>query len=251
MESEVKSKIIVNKTHYLKTVQPFFDEVKNGAKTFEVRRNDRDFRVGDSMVLQEYDSKTNAYSGEEIHCAITYVLNEFYGLQEGYSVLSFKQIERTVKKSSTLNVNNMKIVNASKNLLPEYANVGDAGFDLIADIEIPMSVNPLERVIVPTGLFMQIPNGYVGMVCPRSGLAAKNGLTVLNAPGIVDSSYTGEVKVILINLSNDEFVIQPGDRIAQMVISPYLKVKFEQVDSVSKFEKTERGSGGFGSTGLQ
>lgn len=145
----------------------------------------------------------------------------------------------------------MKIVNKSKNELPKYADDGAAGFDLRADIEIPTIINPLDRAVIPTGLFMEIPIGHVGFVCPRSGLAAKNGVTVTNAPGVVDETFRGEVKVILSNISNDEFTVMPGDRIAQMVIVPYVKVSFNTVSNVEEMSLTERGAGGFGSTGVQ
>jgi len=140
----------------------------------------------------------------------------------------------------------VKIINKSKNDLPEYANIGDAGFDLRANLESKVIIKPFERVLIPTGLFMEIPLGYEGQVRSRSGLSLKRGLMVLNSPGTVDSKYRGDVGVILINMSNEEQVIEHGERIAQMVIAKHERVEFELV---KELETTERGEGGFGSTG--
>lgn len=140
----------------------------------------------------------------------------------------------------------LKIINKSKNDLPTHANTGDAGFDLRANIESKVIIKPFERVLIPTGLFMEIPLGYEGQVRSRSGLSLKNGLMVLNSPGTVDSKYRGDVGVILINMSNEEQVIEHGDRIAQMVIAKHETIEFELVE---RLESTERGEGGFGSTG--
>lgn len=140
----------------------------------------------------------------------------------------------------------LKIVNKSKNEMPAYATAGAAGFDLRANIEESITLKNGERKLVPTGLFMAIPVGYEGQVRPRSGLAFKQGLTVLNTPGTIDSDYRGEVGVILINLSGDEQVINPGDRIAQMV---FAKHETAIIESVESLDSTERGEGGFGSTG--
>ncbi len=144
---------------------------------------------------------------------------------------------------------NIKIVNKSGFDNPEYATSGSAGFDLKAFIETPITIAPMERAIIPTGLFMEIPVGFEGQIRPRSGLAAKHGITVLNTPGTIDSDYQGEIKIILINLSQDEFMITSGDRIAQMIIAAYEHVRFDAVESVDHFNKSDRGAGGIGSTG--
>lgn len=140
----------------------------------------------------------------------------------------------------------VKIVNKSNHRLPEYATVDSAGMDLKANIDEPFVLGPLERQIVPTGIFIQLPKGAEAQIRPRSGLAAKNGITVLNSPGTIDSDYTGEIKVILINLSNENFVVNPGDRIAQMVVARYERVEWNEVATL---DETERGEGGFGHTG--
>ena len=137
----------------------------------------------------------------------------------------------------------------AKNLpLPAYATPHSSGLDLRAAIEKPITVKPLERVLIPTGLILEIPEGYEGQVRPRSGLALKKGLTVLNAPGTIDADYRGEVKVILINLGSEEVVIEPGERIAQLVIAPVQRV---EVVEAQELTPTERGEGGFGSTGTK
>ena len=140
----------------------------------------------------------------------------------------------------------VKVVNQSKNDLPTYETQYAAGLDLRANIEEPITLRSLERALVPTGLMMEIPVGYEGQVRPRSGLSIKHGITVLNAPGTVDADYRGEVKVILINLSNEPFTINPGERIAQMVFA-----KHEQAEWLPALflSDTNRGAGGFGSTG--
>lgn len=140
----------------------------------------------------------------------------------------------------------VKIVNKSNHRLPEYATPGSAGMDLKANTTEPIVLKPLERQLIPTGIHIQLPEGYEAQVRPRSGLAAKYGVTVCNTPGTVDADYTGEIKVILINLSNENFVINPGERIAQMVVAKYERVEW---DEVATLEATERGEGGFGSTG--
>lgn len=140
----------------------------------------------------------------------------------------------------------MRIVNNSSLELPNYQTEGSAGFDLRANIKDKLEIAPLERLLVPTGLRVEIPSGFVGYVCSRSGLALKKGIQVINAPGVVDCDYRGDVGVILVNLSRDVQVIEPGERIAQMIIAPYERVDFEIADSL---DETERGSGGFGSTG--
>lgn len=132
--------------------------------------------------------------------------------------------------------------------LPSYATPQSAGMDLMAAIDAPLILEPMQRAMVPTGLTMALPDGFEAQVRPRSGLAAKNGVTVLNTPGTVDADYRGEVKVILINLSSEPFTIERGMRIAQMIIAPYTQATIEQVDELSE---TTRGSGGFGSTGVK
>lgn len=140
----------------------------------------------------------------------------------------------------------VKIVNRSAYPTPSYATEKSAGLDLKANIDEPVTLLPLERKLVPTGLYMALPEGTEAQIRPRSGLAAKHGITVLNSPGTIDADYRGEVKVILVNLSNDPFVINPGERIAQMVVARYEQVEWEETDVL---DETERGAGGFGSTG--
>ena len=142
----------------------------------------------------------------------------------------------------------VKVVNKSKHSLPHYSTIESAGMDLRANIEEPIALKPLERTIVKTGIFMELPVGFEAQVRPRSGLAFKKGITVLNSPGTIDADYRGEVGVILVNLSAEEFVIEDGERIAQMVIA-----KHEQADwvEVETLDDTERGAGGFGSTGVK
>jgi dUTP pyrophosphatase len=141
----------------------------------------------------------------------------------------------------------VKIINKSKNPLPAYETSGAAGMDLRADIAEPITLKPLERYMVPTGLYIELPLGLEAQVRPRSGLAAKRGLTCLNSPGTIDSDYRGELKVILVNLSNDIQTIEPAERIAQMVIAKHERVKLIEVEELSD---TARGTGGFGSTGV-
>jgi dUTP pyrophosphatase len=140
----------------------------------------------------------------------------------------------------------VRIINRSPNPLPEYATAGSAGMDLRAHLEAPVTLKPMERFLVPTGLFIQLPDGFEAQVRPRSGLAIKQGLTCLNSPGTVDSDYRGELKVILINLSQENQVIHPGDRIAQMVVSAFERIKLKLVTEI---DTTERNEGGFGHTG--
>ncbi|MGM0375521.1 MAG: dUTP diphosphatase [Bacteroidota bacterium] len=141
----------------------------------------------------------------------------------------------------------IKLVNQSPNPMPEFATEGSAGVDLRANLNDDVLIKPLERVMVPTGLFIELPRGYEAQIRPRSGLAAKHGITVLNTPGTIDSDYRGEIKVILVNLSNDEFTIQNGDRICQMVVHKYETFNWEEV---SELNLTQRGGGGFGHTGV-
>lgn len=140
----------------------------------------------------------------------------------------------------------VRIINQSSNPLPEYATEGSAGMDLRANIETPVTLQPMERMLIPTGLFMELPSDYEAQVRPRSGLAIKHGLTCLNTPGTIDSDYRGEIKVIIINLSQEPHTIQHGDRIAQMVVSKVEKVKWKAVEEI---KTTGRGEGGFGHTG--
>ena len=140
----------------------------------------------------------------------------------------------------------VKIINTSAYPTPEYKTEGSAGMDLYANTTFETTIAPLQRVLVPTGIYIELPKGYEAQVRPRSGLAAKNGVTVLNTPGTIDSDYRGEIKVILVNLSNEDFVLKPGERIAQMVVAKHERVEWEEVKVL---EATERGEGGFGSTG--
>ncbi len=142
----------------------------------------------------------------------------------------------------------IRIVNKSKHPLPNYATKASAGVDLKANIEQPINLKPLERKLVPTGLFIELPEGYEAQVRPRSGLAIKSGITVLNTPGTIDADYRGEIMVIMINLSDTDFVIQDGERIAQMIISKHEQAQW--VD-VAELNETDRGSGGFGHTGIK
>lgn len=142
----------------------------------------------------------------------------------------------------------IKIINTSSNPLPAYATGGSSGMDIRANLDTPHSLKPLERALIPTGIFMEIPQGYEVQVRPRSGLAIKHGITCLNTPGTIDADYRGEIKVILINLSQEEQVIQHGDRIAQIVLQKVEQVVWKQVEEL---EATERNAGGFGHTGKQ
>ncbi len=142
----------------------------------------------------------------------------------------------------------IKVINQSNHPLPEYATEHAAGLDLRANITEPLTLKPLERVLVPTGLFIELPVGFEAQIRPRSGLAFKHGVTVLNSPGTIDADYRGEIKVLLVNLSNDAFVINNGERVAQMVIAKHETIEWY---SVAKIESTSRGAGGFGSTGKE
>ena len=142
---------------------------------------------------------------------------------------------------------NVQIINKSKHATPNYETEGSAGMDLRANIDEKITLNPLERAIIKTGLFIALPIGFEAQVRPRSGLAAKNGITVLNSPGTVDADYRGEIGVILVNLSNEDFVINDGELIAQLVIAKHERVHWQEVTVLNE---TERGAGGFGSTGV-
>ena len=142
----------------------------------------------------------------------------------------------------------VKVINKSENSLPQYATPLSAGMDVRAANEQPIKIDPLQRAIVPTGLFLEIPAGYEVQVRPRSGLAAKKGITVLNAPGTIDADYRGEVCVILVNLSSEPFVVEKGELIAQLVLSRHECIEWDECRSLSE---SERGDGGFGSTGVK
>ena len=142
----------------------------------------------------------------------------------------------------------VKVINKSENSLPQYATPLSAGMDVRAANEQPIKIDPLQRAIVPTGLFLEIPAGYEVQVRPRSGLAAKKGITVLNAPGTIDADYRGEVCVILVNLSSEPFVVENGERIAQLVLSRHECIEWDECRSLSE---SERGDGGYGSTGVK
>lgn len=142
----------------------------------------------------------------------------------------------------------IKVINRSAFDLPQYETAYAAGLDMRADIKEDIVLKPLERALVPTGIYVEIPEGYEIQVRPRSGLAAKFGLTVLNSPGTIDPDYRGEVKVILANVSQDEYVLKPGERVAQMVVAKFERIEWEQVDVLSD---TDRGAGGFGHTGTK
>ena len=142
----------------------------------------------------------------------------------------------------------IQVVNQSKHPLPEYATEFSAGLDLIANIDDPIELKPLERILVPTGLFMALDKGYEAQIRPRSGLAFKHGITVLNSPGTIDADYRGELKVLLVNLSNMPFMIHDGERLAQMVIAKHEQISWYETSSL---DETERGAGGFGHTGTK
>ena len=140
----------------------------------------------------------------------------------------------------------VQVINKSKHPLPQYATSLSAGMDLRANIDSPIALKPLQRCLVPTGIFMALPEGFEAQVRPRSGLAIKKGISVLNSPGTIDADYRGEVCVILVNLSTEDFVIEDGERIAQMIIARYEQAEWQEVDVL---DETERGAGGFGHTG--
>jgi dUTP pyrophosphatase len=140
----------------------------------------------------------------------------------------------------------IKIINRSQHPLPSYETIHSAGMDLRANLASPVTLKPLGRAMIATGLFIELPEGYEAQIRPRSGLAAKKGVTVLNSPGTIDADYRGEIKVILVNLSNEDFIVENGERIAQMIIARHEKAEWEQAEVLIE---TERGSGGFGSTG--
>ena len=140
----------------------------------------------------------------------------------------------------------VKIINKSNNTLPQYATSYSAGMDLRANLDNPVTLKPLERALIPTGLFIELPVGYEAQIRPRSGLAVKHGISVLNSPGTIDADYRGEIRVVLVNLSNNEFVINHGERICQMVVAKHATVEWQETNEL---EESERGDGGFGHTG--
>lgn len=140
----------------------------------------------------------------------------------------------------------IKIVNRSRHSLPDYATIHSAGMDLRANLENPVVLKHLERSLIPTGIYIQLPNGYEAQIRPRSGLAIKHGISIVNAPGTIDADYRGEIKVILANLSNEDFTINDGERICQMIVAKHERVEWVEVDEL---DETERGDGGFGHTG--
>ena len=140
----------------------------------------------------------------------------------------------------------VKIVNKLKHSLPEYATALSAGMDLRANIDEPVTLRPLQRSLIPTGIYIQLSEGYEAQIRPRSGLAVKHGISIVNSPGTIDADYRGEIRVILVNLSDEDFIINDGERICQMVIARHTRVEWLQVDDL---DETERGSGGFGHTG--
>jgi dUTP pyrophosphatase len=142
----------------------------------------------------------------------------------------------------------VKIINRSKHALPEYETIHSAGLDLRANIDAPITLKPLERALVPTGLFIELPDGYEAQIRPRSGLAIKHGISLVNAPGTIDSDYRGEIKAIVVNLSDTPFVINDGERICQMVIARYERVEWTLTEQLTE---TVRGAGGFGHTGAK
>ncbi len=158
-----------------------------------------------------------------------------------YTIAIFSFLSFVAVKTCTVN-----IINTSSNPLPHYATAGAAGMDIRADIKEAIHLQPLQRVLVPTGLFIELPEGYEAQIRPRSGLAINSGVTCLNSPGTIDADYRGEIKIILINLSNEVHTIQLGDRIAQMVVSPVEQVVWKEV---TEMKTTERSAGGFGHTG--
>ena len=142
---------------------------------------------------------------------------------------------------------NIRIINRSKNSLPAYETIHSAGMDLRADLEGPVLLSPMERRLISTGLHIELPEGYEAQIRPRSGLAYKHGISIVNSPGTVDADYRGEIKVLLINLSTEPFEINSGDRIAQMIVSKHEKVEWQQVEILNE---TTRGAGGYGHTGV-
>ena len=142
---------------------------------------------------------------------------------------------------------NIKVINRSKNTLPAYETLHAAGMDMRADLEAPVTLKPLERKLIPTGLYIELPEGYEAQIRPRSGLAYKHGISIVNSPGTIDADYRGEIKVLLVNLSAENFEVNTGDRIAQMVVARHEQVQWQEVDTLNE---TTRGVGGYGHTGV-
>lgn len=157
-------------------------------------------------------------------------------------------IRNFITFAGLLTIMKIRIVNRSKHPLPAYETTGSAGMDLRANLDEAITLKPLERLLVPTGLFIEIPAGYEAQIRPRSGLAVRNGITLLNTPGTIDADYRGEIRIIMVNLSNQEFVICDGERIAQMVVAAHEMAEWIEVDELAD---TARGSGGFGHTGTK
>lgn len=149
-----------------------------------------------------------------------------------------------------MNNNNLKVnvINQSKHVLPSYQTALSAGMDLRANLEAPVTLKPLQRALLPTGLFIELPEGYEAQIRPRSGLAYKFGISIVNSPGTIDADYRGEIKVLLVNLSDQEFIVEDGERIAQMVVAKHERVEWSEANTLSE---TERGAGGYGSTGTK
>ena len=159
--------------------------------------------------------------------------------------------KRIILETHIENALQVRIVNQSSNPLPFYQTEGSAGMDLYANIETPIELDSLERQLIPTGIFIELPLGYEAQVRPRSGLAFKNGISVLNSPGTIDADYRGEIKVLLVNLSKDKFVIRKGERIAQLIVARHERINWQEVRTIQELSQTKRGSGGYGSTGNQ
>ena len=149
-----------------------------------------------------------------------------------------------------MNNNNLKVnvINQSKHALPSYQTIHSAGMDLRANLEAPVILKPLQRALLPTGLFIELPEGHEAQIRPRSGLAYKHGISIVNSPGTIDADYRGEIKVLLVNLSDQDFVVEDGERIAQMVVAKYERVEWTEAEALTG---TERGAGGYGSTGTK
>lgn len=142
----------------------------------------------------------------------------------------------------------VNVINQSKHMLPSYQTPHAAGMDLRANLDAPVTLKPLQRALIPTGLFIELPEGHEAQIRPRSGLAYKHGISIVNSPGTIDADYRGEIKVLLVNLSDQEFIVEDGERIAQMVVARYERIAWRETESLTD---TERGAGGYGSTGTK
>lgn len=163
-------------------------------------------------------------------------------------IIIYNQLETKPERSDDMTPIKVKIKNKSKHQLPEYGTALSAGMDLRADLQEPVLLKPLQRALIPTGIYIELPEGYEAQIRPRSGLAIKKGISVLNTPGTIDADYRGEICVILVNLSDTDFVVEDGERICQMVVKEYVKVEWEEAEELSE---TVRGAGGFGHTGVK